>query len=862
MGALSGYTIKFNIIGHKDMIMPLLASLLILVSVHISNAQLAKCKGKYLGNIIATSAPSNYGILWNQVTPENGTKWGTVEKNRGEYNWLEADIAYNWAKENGALFKFHTLVWGSQMPDWVVESLSRAELKESVENYIKAAADHFNPKGGLDMIDVINEPANPVLPDFMKEALTLGYQSEPANAGDPDNPYGWIIWPYQLARKYFPNSVLLTNEYNIEENWQQMREPYITIINALKKAPNLSNGEKNLLDGVGLQCHGVHQLTAEKFKACLDEIWEKTGLPMHITEFDQVASPTEEKQKDVYSTLIPVAWEHPHVAGITLWGYVQGSTWLKGNSQEGPTGTDSGLQYAPSYQANPSGDRPALTWLKQYMAAQEPLPCCPAPRPMGKCTAPSVSLTSPQANSSYSNISSIQLSAAASDTDGYIRSVSFYSGTDLLGTAYSQPYNMQWENPGSGSHIVTAVAKDNDGIETVSAQVNITVKNPRNYIYSCSGCSSPQWTTETNWEPAGRPLETDTAIIRTGEVLVKINPGAHIKVEPEGLFRLTANVTAPEVRLQGGTLKSFTSTPLFILTSSLIVEKASTIWAGSQIASVFEIKGNISGSGKLAKTHTGILRLSADASAYSGNWDITAGTLQLASSSGLGTGSVVIAQGASLHIDASGIFIDSAAISGTLALNNSLTARASSIAGIPLPAGTYSAADFPAIISGTGTLTVQQCAGCPTRQAVALSPGWNLISTNVHPTDSSIATLFAGLDVAEIKDMNTYWRKEQPSFLNLLQTITAGQGYLVNMNTAGTLTVTGTHCTGVLQYAPTGWQLIGCPYQTATPISGILGSNISVIKNFDGFWMPNEAASSIENLEPGKAYFTLLATGK
>jgi hypothetical protein len=143
----------------------------------------------------------------------------------------------------------------------------------------------------------------------------------------------------------------------------------------------------------------------------------------------------------------------------------------------------------------------------------------------------------------------------------------------------------------------------------------------------------------------------------------------------------------------------------------------------------------------------------------------------------------------------------------------------------------------------------------PISQKINLSAGWNLISANVHPEDSSIATLFNVLDVAEIKTMESFWRAGQPDYLNSLQSIAAGQGYLVNMNTAGTLTVTGTHCTGVLQYAPTGWQLIGCPYQTATPISGILGSNLWVIKNFDGFWMPNEAASSIENLEPGKAYF-------
>ncbi len=347
------------------------------------HAQLAKCKGKYLGNIIQSSTTSgsgiNYNTYWNQATSENGSKWGSVEGTQGKFNWTTSDIAYNWAKSNNGLFKYHNFVWGSQTPSWV-SGASTSTITTEVKNYIAACSTHYTPMGGLKMIDVVNEPVNTALPGNYKAALTAGYQAEPANANDKNNQYGWIIWPFQLARKAFPDAALLINEYNIEMNYNNVRTSYIAMVNAVKNAPNLTDGKKNLIDGVGLQCHGIDNLTAANFKACIDEIWTKTGVPVHITEFDQAANPNEAKQQTVYSTLIPVAWEHPHVAGITIWGYVQGSTWINGNGTKGASGTDSGIMYTSG------SERPALTWLKSYMSGKPSLTCCPPPAPLGSCS--------------------------------------------------------------------------------------------------------------------------------------------------------------------------------------------------------------------------------------------------------------------------------------------------------------------------------------------------------------------------------------------------------------------------------------------------------------------------------------------
>jgi hypothetical protein len=146
---------------------------------------------------------------------------------------------------------------------------------------------------------------------------------------------------------------------------------------------------------------------------------------------------------------------------------------------------------------------------------------------------------------------------------------------------------------------------------------------------------------------------------------------------------------------------------------------------------------------------------------------------------------------------------------------------------------------------------------CATTQTIALQKGWNLISTNVDITTNTIESVFTGLDVEQIKTANSFWLKGQAAPLNQLQTIEAGYGYFVKMNVAGTLTIIGLPHTGGWQCAPTtGWNLIGCPFQTATPFSTYFNAtNTQTIKNFEGFWIPNDALSSITNLVPGKGYY-------
>jgi GH35 family endo-1,4-beta-xylanase len=348
---------------------------ILLLDIIGGHAQMGKCKGKYLGSAIQYSSTSgaglNFNTYWNQCTAENGSKWGSVESTRGQFNWETSDYGYNWAKNNNGLFKYHNFVWGSQTPAWV-NVASVTMIQEEVENYIKACSTHYTPMGGLKLIDVVNEPVKTALIGNYKAALTAGYEADPANKNDLNNQYGWIIWPYQLARKYHPDAKLLMNEYGIENDPNGALVTYCAMINAVKNAPNITDGRKNLIDGVGLQCHAFSlqnpDLSASAFKSALDKVYTLMDLPIHITELD--LDGPDSSQNSQYQALFPVAWEHPHVAGITLLGYVDGQTWRTGRTDNGLI-TSSGTEHS------------AMTWMKSYMASQPDIAGCPLPGTYG-----------------------------------------------------------------------------------------------------------------------------------------------------------------------------------------------------------------------------------------------------------------------------------------------------------------------------------------------------------------------------------------------------------------------------------------------------------------------------------------------
>lgn len=308
---------------------------------------IAEGSPKFLGNVKDWD-DSNFANIWNQITPGNEGKWASIaesSKDSTKWNWSGLDNLYNYAQENGMVFKDHTLIWGAQQPSWM-NSLSNEEQLKYIETWMRQVGQRYPD---MDMIDVVNESIathNP--PDGQGDRANY----KEALGGDGASGYDWVVKSFELARKYMPATTkLLLNDYGII-NDNNATNTYLQIINLLN--------EKNLIDGIGVQCHrfAIQNASTTTLKNNLDKLGA-TGLPIYISEMDLGDSPGDDDapyddnlQLQEYKEIFPIFWEHPSVAGVTLWGSLEGKMWQK---------TCHVINSDNSW-------RPALNWIAEYIA--------------------------------------------------------------------------------------------------------------------------------------------------------------------------------------------------------------------------------------------------------------------------------------------------------------------------------------------------------------------------------------------------------------------------------------------------------------------------------------------------------------
>ena len=145
-------------------------------------------------------------------------------------------------------------------------------------------------------------------------------------------------------------------------------------------------------------------------------------------------------------------------------------------------------------------------------------------------------------------------------------------------------------------------------------------------------------------------------------------------------------------------------------------------------------------------------------------------------------------------------------------------------------------------------------------QTLSLTAGWNLISFNVQPADSAIASVFSslGTNLLTVKTADAFYDPSQTSYYNSLLKLQRGAAYLVKVTSAQTLSVTGTMLTPLSYSLKSGWNMIGFPKQAsvaiATATTGITSQFVST-KNFEGFYVKGGTSNSLTNFDPGKGYY-------
>lgn len=287
---------------------------------------------KFVGNISTGNSIDSgnlvYAKYWDQITPENAGKWGSVQSSASaQFNWTTLDQMYDYAKKNNIIFKQHVFVWGSQQPSG---SISEANVKTWMNEFCKRYPD-------TKIIDVVNEPPPHTTPSY---ANAIG--------GGTNGDWKWIINSFKWAREACPNAILVLNDYNNIE-WDQDHNHFIDIAKKAKAggAP---------IDALGCQAHDAAEKSVAQLQKYLSNMHDQTGLPLYITEYD-VSDSNDANQLRIYQQQFPLFYDTEYIHGITIWGWIYGRTWSQA--------PNSGL-------VRDGKSRSAMTWLMQQLGRPAP----------------------------------------------------------------------------------------------------------------------------------------------------------------------------------------------------------------------------------------------------------------------------------------------------------------------------------------------------------------------------------------------------------------------------------------------------------------------------------------------------------
>lgn len=204
---------------------------------------------------------------FNAITPENSMKWERIHPEKGVYDFEAADALVEFSNEYNHFITGHTLVWHSQVPDWVFEHpdgtlLTRVELLKRMGDHINSVAGRY--AGKIDAWDVVNEAFNE--DGSLRESKWLSI------IGDD-----FIEQAFMMAAKAAPNAKLYYNDYNLYK--PEKRNGVVRLVKLLQ-----SKGIR--IDGVGMQAH--YSLTSPELSDVEDSIkaYGDLNVDVLITELD------------------------------------------------------------------------------------------------------------------------------------------------------------------------------------------------------------------------------------------------------------------------------------------------------------------------------------------------------------------------------------------------------------------------------------------------------------------------------------------------------------------------------------------------------------------------------------------------
>ncbi|WOT39450.1 non-reducing end alpha-L-arabinofuranosidase family hydrolase [Streptomyces coeruleorubidus] len=268
--------------------------------------------GRYFGTAVAAGrlGDGTYTRIldreFNSVTAENEMKWDATERSRGQFTFGAADQIVNRAAARGQRVRGHTLVWHSQLPDWVKAIRDANTLRGVMNNHITTVANRY--KGRIHSWDVVNE------------AFADGGSGQLRSSVFRDVlGNGFIEQAFRTARSADPAAKLCYNDYNIE-NWSDAKTQGVYRMVRDFKARGVP------IDCVGLQAHFGAGGPPASFQTTLSS-FAALGVDVQITELDIAQAPP-----NAYANTMRACMNVARCTGITVWGIRDSDSWRSGEN--------------------------------------------------------------------------------------------------------------------------------------------------------------------------------------------------------------------------------------------------------------------------------------------------------------------------------------------------------------------------------------------------------------------------------------------------------------------------------------------------------------------------------------------------